>query len=91
MRAPRLKNAGNSQIKNMSTTSTETKCKLNNELEAMIDAHGLGAVISAISDVCDAKAQHISENWQDESLANVWQEAANMLASDVQVSYRHVS
>jgi len=78
-------------LNTLDTMTTEAKCKLNNELEAMIDTHGLSAVISAISAVCDAKAQHIAENWQDESLANVWQEAANRLASDVQVSYRHVS
>ena len=44
-------------------------------IEAMIDKHGLGEVISAIAVICFEKADHLRSNWQDERTAKVWDNA----------------
>jgi hypothetical protein len=45
-------------------------------LEALIDKLGLVEVLSQISEICHAKAEHIAENWQDVNLAKTWTKAA---------------
>lgn len=45
---------------------------MNQELEAMIDFHGLDNVLSAIREICYAKANHIAVEWQDVGLAKQW-------------------
>ena len=47
--------------------------------EALIDAENLKALLSHLQTVCEDKAQHVSENWQDEKLAKRWGKAAVML------------
>ena len=49
------------------------------DLEALIDLHGLANVIATIMDICQEKAEHIRENWQDEPLAQRWEKVAEML------------
>ncbi len=56
------------------TTPTITE-----QLEAMVDAHGLLHVITGLSLICGEKAIHIQTNWQDKSLAKVWGKAATVL------------
>jgi predicted lipoprotein len=46
-------------------------------LEAIIDGAGLERVLFAISEVCTAKAEHVSANWQDEGLAIKWVDLSN--------------
>ena len=41
-------------------------------LEAIIDRVGLSETLAEMASICDAKAQHIRENWQDEALAREW-------------------
>jgi hypothetical protein len=41
-------------------------------LEAMIDRCQLSEVLAELSAICDGKAQHIRDNWQDETTARVW-------------------
>jgi hypothetical protein len=48
-------------------------------LEEIVDASTLGKVIQALSHLCWEKAQHIEENWQDESLAKAWRDAAKKI------------
>lgn len=48
-------------------------------LEQMIDRHGLAEIIDAIGDICAAKAQHVRENWQDESIASQWDKAGRAM------------
>jgi hypothetical protein len=48
-------------------------------LETIVDAYGLAETISALAIVCQEKADHIEGNWQDETLAAHWQDAANKL------------
>lgn len=42
------------------------------ELEAMIDSHGLAAILESLEEICNGKADHLSTNWQDERSARVW-------------------
>ena len=46
------------------------------ELEKMIDYHGLPDVIRYIVEVCDEKATHCLENWQDKTLSKQWEKDA---------------
>ena len=46
------------------------------QLEAMIDKHGLTHVLTGLELVCGEKAAHIRINWQDNKLANKWAKAA---------------
>jgi hypothetical protein len=46
------------------------------DLEALIDRHGIEEVLHQICDICEAKADHIRENWQDTVLAQRWATAA---------------
>lgn len=41
-------------------------------LESLIDARGIEDVLIAISEICDAKSDHIQVNWQDATLALRW-------------------
>lgn len=42
------------------------------QLEALIDAHGLTYVLCGISRVCSEKAEHLRANWQDNLSARHW-------------------
>ena len=48
-------------------------------LEALVDASNLTAVVQALSEICDAKAEHIATNWQDDPLARAWAWACGTL------------
>jgi hypothetical protein len=50
-----------------------------NTLEAMIDKHGLGHVLTGLELVCTEKAAHIRHNWQDNNLANEWDRQAKAI------------
>ena len=52
-----------------------------NEIECMVDAHGLAALVEALADVADRKADHIREAWGDKATAGVWQRCARRLHS----------
>lgn len=48
------------------------KRELMEGLERMIDSSTLNGVLSALVDVCNEKAQHIEENWQDSVTSKPW-------------------
>lgn len=48
-------------------------------LEALIDSCGLSSVLMTLSDICDAKAEHIRTNWQDQPLARHWDTACGRI------------
>jgi hypothetical protein len=48
-------------------------------LEALVDASNLTAVVQALSEICDAKAEHIRANWQEDALARAWAWACGTL------------
>lgn len=41
-------------------------------LELLIDSHGILGVLDAIAEICYGKEQHLQENWQDYETAKVW-------------------
>lgn len=47
-----------------------------NALEAMIDKHGLVAVLSELASICDEKSGHIAQSYADAALAGRWARAA---------------
>ena len=49
-------------------------------IEDLIDRYGLGATLSAIIDICDAKAEHVAMHWRDVGLAKSWAVAAQHIA-----------
>ena len=48
-------------------------------LEAMVDRHGLKAVVETLADVCFDKEAHIKEAWMDYPLAATWSVRGNLL------------
>lgn len=44
-------------------------------IETMIDQDDLSSVLDEISTICEEKAQHIAENWQDGALEMAWHRA----------------
>lgn len=59
------------------------------ELESMIDRHGLTHVVTALALICAEKAEHIRANWQDATTAKAWDadartltKAARLICSD---------
>ena len=53
--------------------------ELENTLETLIDQHGLGTLLAALSNVCFAKAEHVQTNWQDKALAKAWSTSGKRL------------
>lgn len=43
------------------------------QIEGQIDAFGPVVFAALISEVCSEKADHLRANWQDNTLANVWE------------------
>lgn len=50
-------------------------------LEALIDAENVKAIMHHMVTVCEDKAQHVEENWQDRKLAGEWSKAAKRIAA----------
>jgi hypothetical protein len=46
--------------------------KTQDELESIIDKQGLCTLLTAIADICALKADHVRENWQDNTTAKAW-------------------
>ena len=55
----------------MTTDSRLTETELRN-LESLIDLRGIEDVLIAVSEICDAKSEHVQTNWQDATLALRW-------------------
>lgn len=54
---------------------------MNDELEAMIDLNGLDAVLESLACICHEKAEHISSNYQDRSLATAWTDLGKQVST----------
>jgi hypothetical protein len=48
-------------------------------LESLVDQHGLGPVLDNLHAVCDEKADHLASAWQDKKDASLWRRAARRL------------
>ena len=53
--------------------------KIENQLETLIDAHGVDSILESIGIVCRDKADHIRSNWQDNVLAGQWERVAKKI------------
>ena len=62
----------------MRTLTSEEKVSL----EKLVDHTSLGAILEALSEICYLKAEHVRTNWEDDSLAKLWERAGNKLAVD---------
>lgn len=47
------------------------------QLEEMIDKAGTRNVAYAVARICELKASHLEENWQERATAKVWDRCAN--------------
>lgn len=64
-------------------TVEEEEATLNADLEVLVDKHGLANVMNALAEVCYAKADHISESYNDKGLAEDWNDIAMSLVYSV--------
>lgn len=51
------------------------------DLEGLIDLTSLAAVLTALEEICDGKAEHLQANWQDPNAAREWDRAARKLST----------
>ena len=49
------------------------------DLEQMVDKAGLSKVLFWLSTICDAKADHLASNWQDDNAAKEWKADARAI------------
>jgi hypothetical protein len=57
------------------------------QLEALVDRYTLAVVINSLAMVCDAKEQHLRENWQDVESARDWSRIAGRLCTLARVTF----
>lgn len=53
--------------------SDPTGRMMESTLEGMVDRAGVRAVLSALANVCNGKAAHLLEAWQDSSTSASWE------------------
>jgi hypothetical protein len=54
---------------------------LSTTLEAHIDRHGLHPILRTLTDICNAKAEHLRTNWPEEvAAAKRWDKDADTIA-----------
>lgn len=51
------------------------------ELEPLIDRHGLHGVLESLSQICYLKSAHVAESWQDNELARLWERSAKYIGN----------
>ena len=51
------------------------------ELESLIDKHGLAKIMTALVYITDEKAEHVKLNWEDLVLADAWRKVSDALIS----------
>ncbi|MBK1871584.1 hypothetical protein [Taklimakanibacter albus] len=60
------------------------------DLEALLDGgHTVSDILSMLAEVCDDKADHIEDNWQDDTTAKVWRKLSVRLANTSNQVHRH--
>jgi hypothetical protein len=59
--------------------SNEPTVKEKDLLESLIDKLDITTVQSMLVEICDEKAQHLRENWQDNNQAKLWDKNASQL------------
>ena len=51
------------------------------ELESLIDTHGMANIMLALVHIADEKSEHVKCNWQDLELASAWRKVSDALIS----------
>jgi hypothetical protein len=51
------------------------------DLESMVDKHGMINIMLGLVHICDEKADHVRCNWQDLVLSGAWRVVSNNLIS----------
>ena len=51
------------------------------ELESLIDKHGMVNIMLALVHITDEKAEHVKSNWQDFELSVAWHKVSDALIS----------
>jgi hypothetical protein len=51
------------------------------ELERLIDTHGMANIMLALVHIADEKSEHVESNWQDLELASAWRKVSDALIS----------
>ena len=51
------------------------------ELESLIDTHGMANIMLALVHIADEKSEHVKSNWQDLELASAWRKVSDALIS----------
>jgi hypothetical protein len=55
------------------------KSQVKDTLESIIDQNSLSSLLQALAEVCEEKATHVQENWQDAVLSREWADAARKI------------
>jgi hypothetical protein len=58
-------------VKNLTVQDRDT-------LESIVDRYSLRAIVEGLSEISHLKAAHIRENWQDDSLAKMWERVSKI-------------
>lgn len=53
--------------------------EMRDKLETIMDASSVQSMLDMMATICELKADHIRENWQDQQTARVWDQAARAL------------
>lgn len=53
--------------------------KLEKILEDMIDSNDLQTVLATLVEICRGKAEHLRDNWQDNTASKAWDHAARKI------------
>lgn len=62
-------------------TAQRRGCKMEKQVERLIDAMGVDQLLHTIALVCSDKAEYIRANWQDNALAQLWDKKASQVTN----------
>jgi len=71
----------------MADSTYNVQCAMQ-QLESIVDEHGLAQTIEMLAEICNLKADHIRSNWQDESLACLWGRMSGKLQRDSDEAFK---
>ncbi len=63
----------------MTDNSVEIRKSHFDVLESVLDQSNIKQVILMLARICNEKADHVRENWQDERMAKTWERNARKL------------
>jgi len=73
----------------MAIADADRRDMISEQLDPLVDKHGLTHVLAGLSLLCSEKAEHIRANWQDRITAKAWDadaktidKAARLICSD---------